>query len=87
MKNDFDFIKDKIDNSGVNAPADMDEGFVMTRRTKSPLTAGMIKIAFRTAKQSIIRSKVSIYITDISTIITGNMIAGLEGCAMEMNTA
>lgn len=29
MKNDFDFIKDKLDNSGVNAPADMDEDYVM----------------------------------------------------------
>ena len=29
MKNDFDFIKDKIDNSGVNAPADMDADFVL----------------------------------------------------------
>lgn len=31
MKNDFDFIKDKIKNSGVNAPEDMDERFVMEK--------------------------------------------------------
>ena len=29
MKNDFDFIKDKVENSGVQAPADMDETYVM----------------------------------------------------------
>ena len=29
MKNDFDFIKDKIENSGVKAPDDMGEQFVM----------------------------------------------------------
>ena len=28
MKNDFDFIKDKIENSGVNAPEKMDEAYV-----------------------------------------------------------
>ena len=28
MKNDFDFIKDKIDNSGVNAPEEMNEAYV-----------------------------------------------------------
>ncbi|MBQ3264783.1 MAG: beta-propeller domain-containing protein [Ruminococcus sp.] len=27
MKNDLDFIRDKIENSGVNAPADMDEKY------------------------------------------------------------
>jgi uncharacterized secreted protein with C-terminal beta-propeller domain len=31
MKNDFDFIKEKIDNSGVNAPESMDEGYVLDR--------------------------------------------------------
>ena len=31
MKNDFDFIRDKIENSGVNAPADMDESYVMRK--------------------------------------------------------
>lgn len=31
MKNDFDFIKDRIDNSGINAPAHMDESFVHDR--------------------------------------------------------
>ena len=31
MKNDFDFIKEKIENSGVNAPADMDKEFVLKR--------------------------------------------------------
>ena len=31
MKNDFDFIKEKIDNSGVNAPAHMDENYVLDR--------------------------------------------------------
>ena len=42
MKNDFDFIRDKIDNSGVNAPADMDEGFVMEKLDgiEPDLTAG-----------------------------------------------
>ena len=29
MKNDFDFIKDKIDESGVKAPSHMNEGFVL----------------------------------------------------------
>lgn len=29
MKNDLDFIKDKIDNSNVNAPDSMDEGYVL----------------------------------------------------------
>ena len=29
MNNDFDFIKDKIENSGVKAPEDMDESFVL----------------------------------------------------------
>lgn len=28
MKNDLDFIKDKIENSGVNAPQDMDEAYI-----------------------------------------------------------
>ncbi len=31
MKNDFEFIKDKMDHSGVNAPANMDEDFVLNR--------------------------------------------------------
>ena len=31
MKNDFDFIKDKFDQSGVNAPEDMDEKFMLDR--------------------------------------------------------
>ena len=31
MKNDFDFIKEKIENSGVKAPAKMDEKFVLDR--------------------------------------------------------
>ena len=31
MKNDFDFIKDKIENSGVNAPDTMDESFVLNK--------------------------------------------------------
>ena len=31
MKNDFDFIKDALDNSGVNAPAHMDESFVLDK--------------------------------------------------------
>ena len=31
MKNDFDFIKDKIENSSVNAPDTMDEGFVLNK--------------------------------------------------------
>ncbi len=31
MKNDFDFIKDKIENSGVHAPAEMDESFVIDK--------------------------------------------------------
>ena len=31
MKNDFDFIKDRIDNSGVNAPEHMDESFVLDK--------------------------------------------------------
>ena len=29
MKNDFDFIKNKIENSGVSAPQDMDESYVL----------------------------------------------------------
>lgn len=29
MKNDFDFIKEKIDNSGVNAPDRMDESYIL----------------------------------------------------------
>lgn len=29
MKNDMDFLKDKIENSGVKAPADMDESYVV----------------------------------------------------------
>lgn len=32
--NDFDFIKDKIDRSGVNAPAEMDEAFVLSKLDK-----------------------------------------------------
>ena len=31
MKNDLDFIKDKLENSGVNAPEGMDEGYVLSR--------------------------------------------------------
>lgn len=31
MKNDFDFIKDKIEDSGVHAPAEMDESFVIDK--------------------------------------------------------
>ena len=31
MKNDFDFIKEKIENSGVNAPDNMNEDYVLTR--------------------------------------------------------
>lgn len=31
MKNDFDFIKDKIENSGVTAPAEIDENHVLKK--------------------------------------------------------
>jgi len=31
MKNDFDFIKDKINDSGVNAPDSMDESYVLDK--------------------------------------------------------
>ena len=31
MKNDYDFIRDKFDNSGVNAPEKMDENFVLEK--------------------------------------------------------
>ena len=31
MKNDFDFIKEKVENSGVNAPEHMDENYVLDR--------------------------------------------------------